>query len=120
MTTIRKIHNKERCAFRGSKLRYAVWRAQYNLHWERLNKAMAEQLCIDHGLNIEDHISSEKRNKWDHTYHDLRDKGYYHKTKSIRDHMIETPSIESIGEMYVDLTVRGLDAQEKTHKGSTD
>jgi hypothetical protein len=89
MTVIRKITNKERCASRGPKMRYAVWRAELNKKWECINKSMAEQLCIDHQLNIEDYMSQEKRNTWEHTYNNLKEKGYRHMSKSIRDHMLE-------------------------------
>ena len=89
MTIIRKIRNKERCKLRGPKLRSSVFRAEYNAYWERVNKAMVETLCKDHGLKIEDHLSSEPRNTWEHTYDDLRRAGYWHVSKSIRMHMAD-------------------------------
>lgn len=76
MTVIRKIRNKRRCGFRGKKMRYSVWRAKYNQMWGRAYEVMARRICDDNDLNVEDHISTEERNTWDHTYRDLRDKGY--------------------------------------------
>lgn len=89
MTIIRKIKNKERCGYRGKKQRYAVWRAKQNANWETLNKAMVETLCKDNNLSLEDFLSKEKRNTWEHTYDNIRNAGYGHVTKSIRDHMYE-------------------------------
>lgn len=77
MTIIRKIKNKNRPGFRGKKLRYSVWRACNNKTWEIANESMARRICEDNDLNVEEHLSAEKRNKWEHTYDDLRKKGYY-------------------------------------------
>ena len=76
MTIVRKIVNKERCAFRGKKMRYSVWRAKYNKTWEQAYKVMVHRIIEDNNLNLEDHMSTEKRNTWEHTYRDLKKNGY--------------------------------------------
>ena len=77
MTIERRIRNKERCAYRGKKQRYAVWRAEYNAKWEVYHEAVCRRICDDNNLVLEDHMSKEKRNTWDHTYRDLKEKGYH-------------------------------------------
>jgi hypothetical protein len=93
MTIFRKITNKERCGYRGKKQRYSVWRAEQNSAWEKLNKAMVETLCEDNKLNLNDFLSKEERNTWEHTYDNIRNAGYGHVTKSIREHMNENSDL---------------------------
>lgn len=89
MTIHRCIRNKERCAYRGPKERYAVLRARMNEDWERINQARCETICKDNDLNIEDFKSSEDRNSWEHTRRDLEALGYFNYSKSWRDHYCE-------------------------------
>jgi hypothetical protein len=89
MTIIRKIRNKERCGLRGPKQRSTVFRAEQNQYWERIYKDMAETLCRDHRLNLQDFLSTEPRNTWEHTYDNIREQGYRHWSKSIAQHMYE-------------------------------
>lgn len=85
MTIIRKIVNKERCGYRGKKQRYSVWRAELNKKWERADEAMVRRICQDNNLDIDECMSQEKRNTWEHTYCDLRNKGYNMIGVSIKD-----------------------------------
>ena len=96
MTVVRKIKNKERCAYRGPKARYAVWRAELNQEWERIYKLRCETICADNGLNIEDFKSSERRNTWEHTRDNLEAKGYRCLSKSWRDLQYE----DEINQLY--------------------
>jgi hypothetical protein len=89
MTIERRIRNKERCAYRGKKQRYSVWRAEHNQKWETLYEAMSCRICDDNDLVIEDEKSKEERNTWNHTYHDLREKGYNMIGMSIRNMMMK-------------------------------
>ncbi len=91
MTIIRKTINKDRsCGQRyKSKKRYSLYKSEINVYWEKVNKSMVEQLCIDHNLDVNDFLHNEKRNMWEHTYDNIIDKGFRHCSKSIRDHMLE-------------------------------
>lgn len=93
MTIERKIRNKERCAYRGRKMRYSVWRARYNQVWEEVYEKMSRRICSDHNLVLDDHISEEPRNTWNHTYRDLREKGYNMIGTSIRNMMRDMDEI---------------------------
>lgn len=82
---IKKIRNKERCGFRGKKVRYSLWRARYNVAWEHCHRALALRICKDNDLNVEDYLSQEKRNPWEHTYNNLQNLGFYMLTASYKE-----------------------------------
>lgn len=81
----RRIRNKERCAFRPKKIRYSVFRAKYNRHWEAFHERMVRHICKDHGLNVEEQMVEDDREPWDATYHHLLARGYRNLSRSIRD-----------------------------------
>lgn len=43
--------NKSRKGYRGNKLRYAVFKAEYNQKWLPIEKDILESLCKKHDLN---------------------------------------------------------------------
>jgi hypothetical protein len=90
----RKIRNKERCAFRGKKVRYAVWRSEYNKHWELVHERLVRQLCADYKLNVEEHMVHDERVPWEHTWDKLK-KQYWPMSRSIKD--IQTEVEKEVG-----------------------
>lgn len=74
--TRRKIYNKQRMGYRGPKLRYAVWRAQYNEKWEKCDQDLVERICRDNNLSLEEHMVAHERTPWEHTLKHLRAEGY--------------------------------------------
>lgn len=81
----RKIRNKERVGFRGTKKRYSVFRAELNRKWEYVFEKLVTQLCKDNGLSITEHMVEDERIPWEHTFDELRRKGYGLRSRSIRD-----------------------------------
>jgi len=67
----RKIRNKERCAYRGFKQRYSVWRAEYNEKWERCFEEQVKRLCADNNLIVEEQMVFDERIPWEHTWDKL-------------------------------------------------
>ncbi|MCK9458471.1 MAG: hypothetical protein M0R80_02360 [Proteobacteria bacterium] len=83
---MRKVKNKERCAYRGQKVRYSVWRAKYNLFWERFHEEMVRQICADNDLPVEPLPHEKKRRlDWEKTQDELEHKGYHLLGHSIRE-----------------------------------
>lgn len=73
-----KIWHKDRMGYRGPKLRYSVWRAEYNQKWEKCDKDLVERICSSHGLNIEDYFveSEDDRTPWESALLKLKSEGY--------------------------------------------
>jgi len=63
---IRKKENKERCGYRGKKLRYSVWKAEYNNKWEKRDEETVHKTCLKYGLDPETFIvrSDPERDMW--------------------------------------------------------
>lgn len=96
----RKIRNKERLSNRGPKLRYSVWRAEYNRNWEIIFEKLVRQLCADNDLDVEEHMVADERIPWEHTWDSLK-KSYMLKSRSIRDIQIETKWESGVGKGYL-------------------
>lgn len=84
----RKIRNKERCSYRGPKQRYSVWRAEYNIKWEKCFERMVTRLCKDNNLILGEHWVRDERIPWEHTWDHLWELGYRfnESSRSLRTH----------------------------------
>jgi hypothetical protein len=70
-------HDKSRFAFRGKKLRYSVFRAKVNTHWERVYEEMTRNICALHGLDIEEEMVEHHRRPWMKTWEKLIGSRYW-------------------------------------------
>ena len=71
-----QIGNKERMGYRGPKRRYAVWRAEYNQKWKKVDKECVERICRENGLDADDYLDVHQNNPWDHAYRILKKEGF--------------------------------------------
>lgn len=69
--SVGKIRNKERCAWRGKKQRYSVWRNELNLKWERCYEQMVVKICNENNLCIWDFYIEHKTRTWTKTFENI-------------------------------------------------
>lgn len=63
---IRPAGNKSRFGYRGKKLRYAVYKAEYNQKWQPVEEKELKELCDKHGLLPEQFLNpnDNPNRKW--------------------------------------------------------
>ena len=84
----RKIKNKRRVGFRGSKKRQSVFRASLNCYWEKVYEQLVIHLCKDNNLAVSEYMADDERIPWEHTWDKLK-KDFSLTTRSIRDIQME-------------------------------